>query len=724
MKQVGQTLATGEVDILDVPIPGLRDSFVLVRNHCSVISAGTEKSKIDMGRKSLLEKARARPDLVAQVLKKVKNEGLSKTVRTVRTRLNAPSPLGYSCAGTVTALGGQAVGLEVGQRVACGGADYANHAEYVAVPKNLVVPVPDNVTDEEAAFATVGSIALQGVRLLSPSIGEKILVVGLGLLGQIAVQLLRANGCTVIASDLDPILVDLAEKFGAVGVRSGTNIVQECRNLTNGVGVDGVIICAGSAANSIIEMCGDVCREKGRVVVVGAVRMDIPREAFFKKEISIVISRSYGPGRYDPVYEENGVDYPIGYVRFTEQRNMATILDLISEQRLDVRSLITHRFSVEDAKSAYSLLEGSKSEPYIGIVLNYNQVDRLVEGPYSYCKNDVRALGSDVIGLSFLGAGNYATSTLLPIVKEMSEVSLVSLATSSGLSASGVCEQFGFRRAVDGLDSIVDDESSAVVITTRHDSHAAGVVAALRSGKHVYVEKPLALTVSELCEIREVLCSSISETLMVGFNRRFSPAVVEANRYLFGSHGPCVISIRVNAGAIDRSHWVHDIVQGGGRVIGEACHFIDLAAAISGSMVSEVFSHSMRDGSCSLATTDNIVINLRFTNGSVASIVYTAVGAGQLPKEYIEVHQSGRSVVIDDFRRLVTYGSSGSKIHRFGGQDKGQRSMIKSWIEGLRVGSSLIDPESLLNSSLASVLAVESLLVGMPLSVDFDSVGL
>src|SRR5690554_2986495 len=413
MKQVTQTLRTGVVEVNDVPVPALTDKFVLVRNTTSVISAGTEKTKIDMGKKSLLQKAKARPDLVKQVINKVRTEGLKKTLQTVNSRLDSPSPLGYSCAGNVVAAGGLVNGIQPGDRVACGGADYANHAEYVAVPKNLVVKIPDNVSDEEAAFTTVGSIALQGVRLAEPLLGETFLVVGLGLLGQIAVQLLKANGCNVIGTDLDPALVTRAEGFGAVGVPPGGDVASLCNALTGGHGVDGVLVCAGTSSNAIIEMCGAVTREKGRVVVVGAVRMDIPREDYFKKEISVVISRSYGPGRYDPFYEESGNDYPLGYVRFTEQRNMQAFLSLVSQGKVDIKSLITHRFSVDEADEAYKLIEGKKTEPYLGILLRYAPPP-LGEDQSSRIQINPTAVGGDKIKLSFYGAGNYATASLLP----------------------------------------------------------------------------------------------------------------------------------------------------------------------------------------------------------------------------------------------------------------------------------------------------------------------
>lgn len=718
MKQVTQTLRTGIIEVNDVPIPALTDKFILVKNRTSVISAGTEKTKVDMGKKNLLQKAKARPDLVKQVIAKIRTEGLQKTLQTVNSRLDSPSPLGYSCAGTVVAAGGLVEGVLPGDRVACGGADYANHAEFVAVPKNLVVKIPANVSDEEAAFTTVGSIALQGVRLAEPRLGETFLVVGLGLLGQIAVQLLKANGCNVIGTDLDQALVSRAEGFGAVGVPPTGNVASICNALTGGHGVDGVLICAGSSSNAIIEMCGAVTREKGRVVVVGAVRMDIPREDYFKKEISVVISRSYGPGRYDPTYEERGNDYPLAYVRFTEQRNMETFLALVSQGKLDIKSLITHRFPVEDAASAYRLIEGAKTEPYLGILLQYN-AKPLSASDSSRIRVAPDIVSGDKVKLSFYGAGNYATASLLPPMQASGKVIFTGLVTASGRSAQGVAKRFGFGFCAGSYAELLQGDTDAIVVTTRHDTHGAAVVDALKAGKHVYVEKPLAMSVAELASIHETYSKNSKAQVMVGFNRRFAPATRQVIEHFSGVKGPLVVNIRINAGFIADNHWIQDPQVGGGRMIGEGCHFIDLASALVGSQVKTVYAVGSSKTEKSALLNDNLCLSLSFANGSIANITYTADGSKAMAKEFIEVFGGGRSAQIDDFKEVVLFsGDNNAKHNKLGVQDKGQKHMIAAWLDGLKSGKPCVEYDCLMATSLATVMAVESLGIGMPLTVD------
>ena len=718
LKQVTHTLKDGQIEVADVPVPALTDKVVLIRTNASVISAGTEKTKIDMGKKSLWQKARARPDLVRQVLRKVRTEGLSKTISTVGTRLGAANPLGYSSSGTVLAVGGLVEGLRPGDRVACGGVGYANHAEFAVVPKHLLVKVPATVSDEEAAFTTLGSIALQGVRLADPKLGETVLVLGLGLLGQMAVQMLRANGCRVLGTDLDPKLVTLAEHWGAIGLATGETETA-CRELTGGLGVDAVLVCAGTASNEPIELCGRVSREKGRVIVVGAVRMDIPREDFFKKEITVVISRSYGPGRYDPTYEEGGNDYPAGYVRFTEQRNMQTVINLIESGSLDVARLITHRFSVEDAVTAYGLIEGRRMEPYMGIVLTYASGDASKMPAAARIDIDTSPIDKERLGVSMIGAGNYATSTLLPALRADKTVELRGLLTSSGRTAAGVAKQFGFHFCASELTDILSTETDAVVISTRHNTHSAFVCDALRSRKHVFVEKPLALNMEELRSIEAAVELAPDSQLMVGFNRRYAPLTREVLTHFIPVHSPRVVLIRVNAGFIPPDHWIQDAQAGGGRIIGEACHFVDLACCMVGSDPVEVHTMGVQKPATSALLNDNICISMRFADGSIGTVVYTADGAKAQPKEHISIFGGGRSAVIDDFRSAEFFdGDTNHRRTRATSQDKGQRAMIEAWLVGMRSGKPACPLSTIFAVSAATIAAVESLTVGGPVAVD------
>jgi len=715
MKQVTHILKDGRLDVSDVPVPTLTDRFVLVRTTASVISAGTEKTKIDMGKKSLIQKARARPDLVKQVIKKLRTEGLAKTINTVNSRLTSAAPLGYSSAGIALAVGGLVEGIRPGDRVACGGVGYANHAEFAVVPKNLVVRVPDRVSDEEASFATLGAIALQGIRLADPKLGEVVLVLGLGLLGQMAVQMLRANGCQVLGTDLDPSLVALSETWGATGLPVG-DVENLCREITGGIGVDAVLICAGTSSNEPIELCGRITRQKGRVVVVGAVRMDIPREDYFRKEISVVISRSYGPGRYDPTYEEAGQDYPVGYVRFTEQRNMATVLQLIRDGQLNVKRLITHRFPVDEAVAAYGLIEGTKREPYLGIVLQY-------EAPHSIPSSepivlDARPIDKARIGVSMIGAGNYATASLLPPLKDNASVAFRGLMTASGRTAASVAKQFGFTFCGSAVNDVLDDQTDAVIIATRHNSHASLAAQALQAGKHVFVEKPIALSMEELGLVARAAALSPDRHLQVGFNRRYAPLTREVLAHFAGASAPRVIAIRINAGFIPTDHWIQDPAVGGGRLLGEACHFIDLASALAEASPTKVYAQGvLKPGACALLN-DNLVITLNFASGSIASIVYAADGSKAQPKERVEVFGGGRSAVIEDFRTADLFeGDTTVRTVKGGIQDKGQRSMLAGWIAGIKSGQAQTPISTTFAVSAATIAAVESLTLGTPVDV-------
>jgi len=725
MKQVTQQLKSGEIAVNEVPVPSLNDSWVLVRTHASVISAGTEKSKIDLGNKNLLQKARARPDLVKQVLTKLQKEGFKKTFQTVNSRLESLSPLGYSCAGEVIAVGGLVSGILPGDMVACAGADYANHAEVNAIPKNLVCKIPDGVSTEEAAFATMSSIALQGIRLADPKIGESVLVLGLGLIGQIASQILIANGCRVFGSDLDPAMLELAEKFGVNSIPAD-EVISHIESETNSHGVDTVLICAGTSSNQPIELSGEVTREKGKVVVVGAVRMDIPREPYFKKEIEVVISRSYGPGRYDPVYEENGADYPYGYVRFTEQRNMETVLQLMASEKLDVASLVSHRFDIDDATNAYKLLENGNKEPYLGILLNFPRSE--TDDSNTQVANITAAtpVPHSKIRLSLVGAGNYATASLLPIIKAHRDASLIGVLTASGRSAADIADRFGFEFSTPQFSGLLNDSTNTLMICSRHDSHARYVVDGLAARKHVYVEKPLAMNVEELQEIARGLDSNSDSTLMVGFNRRFAPLVMQALEFLPNSKQGRVINIRVNAGEIPADHWVHDPKIGGGRLIGEGCHFIELASTLAQSPITRVHAMTVGNTGKSAIANDDVIVSLTCANGSIATITYTSQGSSSLAKEYIEVFSGGYSAIIHDFKQMQLHKSSeagGKQVQKvsLAVQDKGQKAMLNKWLNSIVAGEQAISRDALLNVSLATILAVESIMIGTSISVNSAS---
>lgn len=720
MKQVTQTLRTGLVEVSNVPVPTLRDKFLLVCNTASVISAGTEKTKIDMGNKNLFQKSKARPDLVKQVINKLRTEGVLKTIKTVNTRLNSPSPLGYSSAGVVVAVGGLVEGIKPGDRVACAGAGYANHAEFVAIPKNLAAKVPANVTDEEAAFSTLGAIALQGVRLSKPELGETFLVLGLGVLGQITVQLLRANGCNVIGTDLDSALVHRIGEFGAQGIENQVDIQKACMEITGERGVDGVLVCAGTNSNQPIELCGQVTREKGRVVVVGAVSMDIPRENYFMKEINVVISRSYGPGRYDSSYEEAGNDYPFGYVRFTEQRNMESFLELVSQGKVDVKNLISHRFPLEQAASAYKLIEGGKTEPYLGIVLQYSsQPEKTVEDGRIGVRDHAATSGK--IKLSVFGAGNYATASLLPLLKDKPDLDFRGLVTASGRTAQSVANQFGFSFCASNFSELLEMDTDVVMIASHHDTHASSVIAAIEANKHVYVEKPLALDMEELAAIHKACQVNNRSHLMVGFNRRFAPLTQKVIEHFSVVNSPLVINIRVNAGKIDPDHWVNDPMVGGGRFIGEGCHFVDLASAITNSIPTRVYAVCSNKPDKSVLLSDNLSVSLSFEDGSIASIVYTADGSNAMQKEYVEVFGGGRSAIINDFKDAIFYeGDRKINRQRLARQDKGQKAMLDSWIQSLETGKTCISYDTLIKTSMATILVMESITINQPMDVNLD----
>lgn len=668
MKQVIQNFKTGDLYVDDVPMPTISSGMLLVENEFSLISAGTERSTVKVAQASLLGKARQRPDLVAQVIQNIKKEGLAATFSKVKTKLDSLKALGYSTAGTVVASLDQNGIYKPGDRVACAGQDYASHAEIVSVPQNLVARIPDNVSSEEAAFTTLGSIALQGIRQADPTIGEKVCVIRLGLLGQITCQILKANGCAVLGIDLDDRLVNLAIEFAADKAlnRGDANLTAACENFTGGYGFDSVIITAAAPTNDPVELSAELVRKKGKVIIVGAVKMDIPRDPhFYRKELDLRMSCSYGPGRYDVNYEENSHDYPFPYVRWTEQRNMEAFLGLLSRGSINLKPLITHIFDISDADKAYDIVLGKKAEPHIGILIKYP--DRKEKKTSAFTINNSPLTR---VNVGFVGAGSFAQSYLIPLVKSWG-ASLDGVVTSNGMASKNVVEKFKFNFCSSDVEDILKKEDiNAVFIATPHNLHSDLVVKALSASKNVFVEKPLALNEEELKAVCEIKSRS-DRSLMIGFNRRFADISTNIKSEFKNSGEPLIVNIRVNAGFIPKDHWTQQPGIGGGRIIGEVCHFIDLIQFFTGSEPVKVYAESINTENSKIKPDDNIAIVLKFADGSVGNITYLANGDKSMPKERIEVFGGGIIGVINDFRDGLLFRKG--KTSRLKSSGKGHR---------------------------------------------------
>jgi len=683
MRQLLQSLNDGSLEVVDVPSPRPRRGAVHVANLASVISPGTEKLIMDLASKSLVGKAKARPDLVKKVLTKVQKDGIAAAYRTVTSKLGEPVPVGYACAGRVIGVGAGAEDFPIGSLVACAGAGYASHAEEVVVPRNLVVPVPAGVTEEEAAFATLGAIALQGVRIHRPELGETVAVIGLGLLGLLTVQLLAAAGCRVIGTDPAPGRVDLAKKLGATEawVLNREDLVERFLDATSGYGVDGVVVTASADNNGPMVLAGDICRDRGRVTVVGAVKTEFDRNLYYNKELEVRLSRSYGPGRYDPAFEERGLEYPRGYVRFTETENLRSFLELVAAKKVQLEPLITHRYDFDDCLKAYEMLK-SGSEPSMGILLRYKgqpaaRVERLATQPRP------APVAKDRPAVSFIGAGAFARAVLLPAFTGKAQ--LRGVTTGRGFTAASVAKAFRFGTVFESAGEVLSDaETDLVVIATRHDTHARLSADALKAGKHVFVEKPLALDFEGLAAVEEASATSPG-ILQVGFNRRFAPMTREMRELRSSSSSPAMLSIRVNAGAVPPGHWTTDDIEGGGRMVGEGCHFVDFARYVIGAPIESVAVAAMgfaREGSA----TENFQTTLTFADGSVATILYTAVGDGSFPKERYELFVGGSLCVIDDFAQLVKVTAGKQHKRRALAKDKGHAEQVLALLEAIKKG--------------------------------------
>ncbi|GAB4226159.1 MAG: bi-domain-containing oxidoreductase [Acidobacteriota bacterium] len=697
MKQLVQNLKTGEIRLVDSPTPVRPPGSLLVATRASLISAGTERATVQAARASLLGKARQRPDKVRQVLDNLRREGLVATLRKVREKLDEPSLLGYSSAGVVLEADPDDPRFAAGDAIACGGQDVASHAEIVAVPRTLAAPVPESVPFEQAAFATVGAIALQGIRRADVRVGERVLVIGLGLIGQITWQLLRGAGCVPIGTDVSEPMVELARRLGLehAAVRGRDDVEALCRRLGDGHGVDAVIIAAAAKSGDPIELAGEVCRERGRVVVVGAVPMNVPREPYYRKELDLVVSRSYGPGRYDPQHEQHGVDYPYGFVRWTEGRNMQAVLEAIAAGSLDVASLITHRFPFERATEAYAIVSGERPEPHVGIVLEYAgepaRVTRIERRP-------APPAGDRALGIGFIGAGSFARSYLLPHLRGREGVRLEAVATARGFTASEIARRFEFRVAASDPREVLEDPAiDAVFIATRHDAHARLVLAALAAGKHVFVEKPLCLTDDELAELRGAIAAG-DRIVQVGFNRRFSPLARTLREVVAASGEPVQVTCRVSAGPLPEDHWLNDPRVGGGRILGEGCHFVDLMQFFVGALPQTV--SATRFGVDATGATSALI---EFCGGATGVLVYQANAPRTVRKERIEVFAGGRGGVIDDWRRAEIHDGGRVRTAKARGQAKGYREEIDAFLDAIRTGRPAIDPDALLAVTAATL---------------------
>lgn len=717
MKQLIQNFKTGKLYIDEIPMPSVSEGMVLVENKFSLISAGTERSTVQVAQANLLNKARQRPDLVAQVLQNIKKEGLAATITKVRTKLDSLKALGYSTAGTVLASLDKTRSFEPGDRVACAGQDYASHAEIVSVPQNLVAKIPENVSFEEAAFTTLGAIALQGIRQADPALGEKVCVIGLGLLGQITCQLLKANGCDVFGIDFSPRLIKLAEELSNAKAmnRSDPDLMVACENFTNGYGFDHIIITAAAPTNDPIVLSTEIARKKGKIIVVGAVKMDIPRDPhFYRKELELKISCSYGPGRYDVNYEERGLDYPFAYVRWTEQRNMEAFLDILSKGTINVKPLITHTFDIDQAEEAYKIVLGEIREPHIGILLHYAEHKDKFSSSKSIKNNPVKD-----INVGFIGAGSFAQSYLIPNVKLFGS-SLDTVVTSKGITSKNVAEKFGFNVcSADIKDILTKNEINTVFIATPHSSHAEQVIKALKAKKNVFVEKPLAISEEELHAIIKTR-NDHHVSLMVGFNRRFAPLCVSVKKEFENTGEPLVINIRVNAGFIPKEHWTQIPEIGAGRIIGEMCHFIDLMQYFTDEEPVKVYADCIRTKNSKLKPDDNIAIVIKFSNGSIGNLTYLANGDKSLPKEKIEVFGGNKAAVINDFQTASIH--SGNKVKNIKGSGKGHKQEVSAFLISIKDGSeSPINFNSICLTTLTTFKIIDSLKTGLPQEITLNA---
>lgn len=684
MKQIFQNFKTGNLELEEIPTPAIKEGFVLIKNYFSLISAGTEKSVIKLAKKNIIEKARSRPDQVKEVINKIKTDGILTTFQRVMSKLDEPLALGYSSTGEIIEIGENVKEFSIGDKVACAGGGYASHAEIIAVPKNLCVKLPDNVSYQQASFTTLGSIAIQGIRRANLTPGEKIAVIGLGLLGQLTCQILKAYGFPIIGIDINETKIKDCLEQGLLDIGTIPNKTEQLvKSFTKNNGVDAVIITAATKNNQPVELAGKISRKKGKVSIVGDIKMDIPRKVYYEKELDFKISCSYGPGRYDKNYEEKGQDYPFGYVRWTEKRNMEEFVRLINKNLIAPEKLITHIFNIEKAKKAYDfILNNPENEKINGILFSYD-TKKEHKNIISFGKN-TKYESKNKVNVGLIGVGNFAQGIILPALKKINHAYLLAAADTKGINAKKVIKQFNGQYATTDWHKIIEDKNiDLVIIATRHDLHAPIVIEALKRNKNVHVEKPLCLNKEELKEIIKIAQQSKGR-LMVGFNRRFAPLTIKAKK-IFKESAPLIISYTINAGFIPKDHWAHDLQEGGGRIIGEVCHFIDLCYYLVGSEPITV-SASIIPHQKGVQTEDNIAITLTFKNGSIGTIIYTSLAPKTLPKEKIEIFGENKAMIINNFKSGVIYTSRNKKKLYSFNQNKGHNDQFQILVDSILQG--------------------------------------
>ncbi|MAV65408.1 MAG: dehydrogenase [Candidatus Marinimicrobia bacterium] len=714
MKQLIQNLQNGETSLVEVPSPNVSSNNLLIHSTNSLISAGTEKMLVDFAKSGYLAKARQQPDKVKEVIDKIKNDGFSTTYEAVKSKLSQPITLGYCNVGKVVEIGHNVNDFSVGDRVVSNG----SHSEVVSVSKNLCAQIPDNVTNEEASFTVLAAIGLQGIRLAKPTLGESFAVIGLGSIGLLTVQMLIAQGCRVLAIDIQDERLQLAKDFGATTInpKEGNDVISFAKKFSRGQGIDGVIITASTKSNEVISQAANICRKRGRIVLVGVTGLDLSRDDFYEKELSFQVSCSYGPGRYDPNYEEGGNDYPIAFVRWTEQRNFEAVLDLMSSKKINLAPLISHRIPFEDAPKFYSKI--SEGEQGLGMLIEYSSSsDARISKTITLPNNDSQDKSSykDDIVLGFIGAGNYASRVLIPTFKSFN-TKLHSVVTSNGLSGTihGINSNFKYS-STNINDIISNDEINTIAIATRHDSHSDLICQAIDANKNVFVEKPMAIDRKGLQAIKNLNHAGgksqkkKNNQIMVGFNRRFSPHIIKMKSLLDSTNEPKTLVMTMNAGSIPENHWVHDTDIGGGRIIGEACHYIDLMRYLVGFEITNAVATCMGKKVSGKANDDNASITINFADGSFGTINYFSNGSSSFPKEAINVFSGGKVLSLDNFRVLRGFGWKNFRRMRTWQQDKGQKNCIKSFLDGIKTNKPAIPFNELYEVASLSIDIAENL---------------